>query len=93
MLNPKNLEQIAQQLHNALPQPLKSLGADLEEKFKQILQAQLAKLDVVTREDFDVQSQVLLRTREKLADLEQRLANLEAVANPQSVDSDSDLAE
>ncbi|MGX3067639.1 ubiquinone biosynthesis accessory factor UbiK [Ursidibacter arcticus] len=73
MLNPKNLESIAQQLHNALPQGLKNVGNDLEEKFKQILQAQLAKLDVVTREEFDVQSQVLLRTREKLNELEKRL--------------------
>lgn len=76
MLNPKNLESIAQQLHNALPQPLKNLGTDLEEKFKQILQAQLTKLDVVTREEFDVQSQVLLRTREKLNELEKRLDTL-----------------
>jgi BMFP domain-containing protein YqiC len=76
MLNPKNLESLAKQLHNALPEPLKNLGSDLEEKFKQILQAQLAKLDVVTREEFDVQSQVLLRTREKLNELEKRLDEL-----------------
>lgn len=76
MLNPKNLESIAQQLHNVLPQGLKNVGNDLEEKFKQILQAQLTKLDVVTREEFDVQSQVLLRTREKLNELEKRLDEL-----------------
>lgn len=76
MIAPKNLEQLAQQLHNALPQPLKNLGTDLEEKFKQILQTQLSKLDVVTREEFDVQSQVLLRTREKLNELEKRLDEL-----------------
>ncbi|KMK51866.1 hypothetical protein RO21_03930 [[Actinobacillus] muris] len=73
MLNPKNLESLAQQLHSVLPQSLKNVGNDLEEKFKQILQAQLTKLDVVTREEFDVQSQVLLRTREKLNELEKRL--------------------
>ncbi|WP_018651149.1 ubiquinone biosynthesis accessory factor UbiK [Actinobacillus capsulatus] len=77
MLNPKNLESLAQQLHNALPQPLKNVSNDLEEKFRQILQAQLAKLDIVTREEFDVQSQVLLRTREKLNELEKRLEKLE----------------
>lgn len=81
MLNPKNLESLAQQLHNALPQSLKNVGNDLEEKFKQILQAQLAKLDVVTREEFDVQSQVLLRTREKLNELEKRLDALNEKAN------------
>ena len=76
MFNPKNLESIAQQLHNALPQSVKNMGNDLEEKFKQVLQAQLAKLDIVTREEFDVQSQVLLRTREKLNELEKRLDEL-----------------
>ena len=84
MLNPKNLETIAQQLHNALPQGLKNVGNDLEEKFKQILQAQLAKLDVVTREEFEVQSQVLLRTREKLNELEKRLDELNSKSSTES---------
>ncbi|MWQ03570.1 accessory factor UbiK family protein [Glaesserella parasuis] len=84
MLNPKNLESLAQQLHNALPQGLKNVGNDLEEKFKQILQAQLAKLDVVTREEFEVQSQVLLRTREKLNELEKRLDELSSTSSTES---------
>ncbi|ATW43976.1 accessory factor UbiK family protein [Glaesserella parasuis] len=84
MLNPKNLESLAQQLHNALPQGLKNVGNDLEEKFKQILQAQLAKLDVVTREEFEVQSQVLLRTREKLNELEKRLDELSSTPSTES---------
>ncbi|MDP0350166.1 accessory factor UbiK family protein [Glaesserella parasuis] len=84
MLNPKNLESLAQQLHNALPQGLKNVGNDLEEKFKQILQAQLAKLDVVTREEFEVQSQVLLRTREKLNELEKRLDELSSIPSTES---------
>ncbi len=84
MLNPKNLESLAQQLHNALPQGLKNVGNDLEEKFKQILQAQLAKLDVVTREEFEVQSQVLLRTREKLNELEKRLDELSSKSSTES---------
>lgn len=84
MLNPKNLESLAQQLHNALPQGLKNVGNDLEEKFKQILQAQLAKLDVVTREEFEVQSQVLLRTREKLNELEKRLDELNSKSSTES---------
>ncbi|MWQ49737.1 ubiquinone biosynthesis accessory factor UbiK [Glaesserella parasuis] len=84
MLNPKNLESLTQQLHNALPQGLKNVGNDLEEKFKQILQAQLAKLDVVTREEFEVQSQVLLRTREKLNELEKRLDELSSTQSTES---------
>jgi BMFP domain-containing protein YqiC len=47
------------------------------EKIRQVLQSQLTRLDLVSREEFDVQTQVLLRTREKLALLEQRLNDLE----------------
>ncbi len=77
MLNPKKLEQFAQQIHDALPQGIKDFGGDMEAKVKQVIQAQLGKLDVVTREDFEVQTQVLIRTREKLTALEQRLEQLE----------------
>ncbi|MCW9699916.1 MULTISPECIES: ubiquinone biosynthesis accessory factor UbiK [unclassified Avibacterium] len=73
MLNPQKIEQIIQQVQNSLPQGVKELGKDAEAKFKQVLQAQLAKLDVVTREEFDVQTQVLMRTREKLNELEKRI--------------------
>lgn len=52
------------------------------EKIRQTLQAQLTRLDLVSREEFDVQTQVLLRTREKLALLEQRISELEARNNP-----------
>ena len=73
MLNPKKIEEIIQQVQNNLPQGIKDIGNDVESKLKQILQAQLAKLDIVTREEFDVQTQVLLRTREKLTALEARV--------------------
>ncbi|MBW7983136.1 ubiquinone biosynthesis accessory factor UbiK [Enterobacillus tribolii] len=78
MIDPKKIEQIARQVHESLPKGLRELGDDLEKKIRQILQAQLNRLDLVNREDFDVQTQVLLRTREKLALLEQRLSALEA---------------
>ncbi|MFC0323345.1 accessory factor UbiK family protein [Gallibacterium melopsittaci] len=73
MLNPKKIEEIIQQVQNNLPKGLQDLGSDVENKIKQVLQAQLTKLDVVTREEFDVQTQVLLRTREKLTALEARV--------------------
>ena len=50
----------------------------IEQIIRQTLQSQLTRLDLVSREEFDVQTQVLLRTREKLALLEQRLTELEA---------------
>ncbi len=59
MLNPKKIEQVIQQIQDSLPQGIKDLGQDAEAKLKQTLQAQLAKLDLVTREEFDVQTQVI----------------------------------
>ncbi|ALE23880.1 ubiquinone biosynthesis accessory factor UbiK [Proteus mirabilis] len=75
---PKKIEQVARQIQNVLPQGIKDLGDDIDKKIRAILQSQLNKLDLVNREEFDVQTQVLLRTREKLARLEQRLNELEA---------------
>lgn len=54
-----------------------SPARDVEKNLKATLAALLAKLDLVTREEFDVQTQVLVRAREKLVALEERLAQLE----------------
>ena len=62
---------------SALPPGLKSVGEEVDKKIKQVIQAQLLKLDVVSREEFDVQTKVLLRTREKLQALEEKLNQLE----------------
>lgn len=78
MFDAKKLEQIAKQIHESMPAPVKELGSDVDQKVRQVIQSQLNKLDVVSREEFDVQTQVLLRTRQKLTDLEQKLAQIEA---------------
>lgn len=78
MFDAKKVEQIAKQIHESMPQPVKDLGSDVDQKVRQVIQGQLNKLDVVSREEFDVQTQVLLRTRQKLNDLETKLADLES---------------
>uniref|UniRef100_UPI003C6C96F6 ubiquinone biosynthesis accessory factor UbiK n=1 Tax=Escherichia coli TaxID=562 RepID=UPI003C6C96F6 len=78
MIDPKKIEQIATQLQSALPKGVREIGADIDKKMRAILQSQLGKLDLVNREEFDVQTQVLLRTRDKLSQMEKRLAELEA---------------
>ncbi len=78
MIDPKKIEQIARQIHESMPKGLRDLGDDVEKKIRQVLQSQLTRLDLVGREEFDVQTQVLLRTREKLALLEQRISDLES---------------
>ena len=77
MFDPKKLEQVAKQIHDSMPQPVKELDSDVDQKVRQDIQGQLNKLDVVGREEFDVQTQVLLRTRQKLTAMEQKLAELE----------------
>jgi len=77
MFNPQKLEQIAKQVSEAMPAGVKSFGEEADRKIKQVLQAQLGKLDMVSREEFDVQTHVLLRTREKLAEMEVKFAELE----------------
>ena len=77
MIDPKKIEEMARQIHNALPPGIKSLGEEVDKKVKQVLQSQLNRLDMGSREEFEVQTKVLLRTREKLTALEEKLAQLE----------------
>lgn len=81
MIDPKKIEQIARQVHESMPKGIREFGDDVEKKIRMVLQSQLTRLDLVNREEFDVQTQVLLRTREKLALLEQRMSELEAKFN------------
>lgn len=78
MINAKKIEDIAKQVTDAIPPGLKNLANDFEEKTKTVLQNKLSQLDVVTREEFDVQTQVLLKTRAQLTLLEAKLAELES---------------
>ncbi len=75
--DPRLIDDLARRLAGSVPEGMLALRRDLEQNFKGVLQSQLASLDLVTREEFDVQANVLKRTREKLAALEQRLAGLE----------------
>ena len=73
----ESIENIARKLAEAVPEGLKSVREDLEGNFRSVLQSSLAKLDLVTREEFEVQEAVLAKTRSKLEALEARLADLE----------------
>jgi hypothetical protein len=75
MLNTKILDEISSKIRGLIAE---SPAADLEKNLRPLLQNVFAKLDLVTREEFDVQTQVLQRTREQLTLLEQRLAQLES---------------
>ncbi|TMM45635.1 ubiquinone biosynthesis accessory factor UbiK [Colwellia ponticola] len=78
MINAKKIEEIAKQVTESIPPSLKNIAHDFEDKAKSVLQSKLSQLDVVTREEFDVQTQVLLKTRAKITELEAKLGELEA---------------
>ena len=75
--DPKSLDDLARRLADAVPPGLTALKNDLEQNFKAVLQSGLTKLDLVTRQEFDIQSGVLRRSRERLEELEARIAVLE----------------
>ena len=77
-INTNGLDDLAKRLADSVPESLRAFGRDLEGNFKAVLQAQLAKLDLVTRQVFDVQAAILERTQEKLTVIEARLKELEA---------------
>lgn len=70
----KTIENIAKQISDNMPAGVKELAGNMEQRVKQTLQQQLAKLDLVTREEMDVQQQMLLRLRERVEQLEAQLA-------------------
>lgn len=81
MIDAKRLDDIAQKLSNILPTSLQAAKEDVEKNIKHILQSAFAQLDLVTREEFDAQTKVLERTREKLDSIEEELRLLEKKLN------------
>ncbi len=77
MPDSKRFEDIIQRLNDAVPDALRDIDHDLKGKFRAILQGSLAQLDFVTREEFDTQTKVLARTRQKLDTLEKEISQLQ----------------
>lgn len=79
MLDPKLLEDLSARISAALAA---TPAADIEKNLRALLLAQFAKLDLVTREDFEVQKELLARAQARLAQLETRLAEIEGRRKP-----------
>jgi BMFP domain-containing protein YqiC len=84
MIDLSHIDDLARRLSNLVPPGMRESREELQQNFKSILQAGLGKLDLVTREEFDVQRAVLLRTREKLEALQQAVTQLEAQLQAQT---------
>lgn len=76
-MDPKFLDDLSHKLADSLPADLKALGTDIEKNMRAVLQNALARMQIVNREEFEVQQAVLQRTREKLEHLEKLVAELE----------------
>ena len=73
-MDPRFIDDLAKRLSAAVPPGVSAIRRDVEDNFKAVLQSALARLDLVSRQEFDVQAAVLRRTREKLEGLEARLS-------------------
>ena len=92
MIDLSHIDELARRLSALVPPGLRGDGGaavrdELQENFRSVLQSGLSKLDLVTREEFDVQRAVLLRTREKLEALERQVALLDAGTAPAAAQS------
>jgi BMFP domain-containing protein YqiC len=72
------IDELARRLSSLVPPGLRDSREELQQNFKSVLQTGLGKLDLVTRDEFDVQRAVLLRTRDKLNELQRAVAQIEA---------------
>jgi len=77
MIDLRHIDDIARRLSALVPERLRESGDQLQDSFKAVLQSGLSRLDLVTREEFDIQRAVLLRTREKLDALQRQVQALE----------------
>ncbi len=77
MIDAKIIDDLASKMTQIIPPEMKKMHSEMESQFKQVLQAQLSKMELVTREEFDVQTKVLQKTRAKLEQLEATVAELE----------------
>ncbi len=78
MLDANKIEQLVSAVTEALPSGMATIPTDIKKNIRAVVSATFVKLDLVTREEFDVQTQLLKRTRAKLDALEQRMTVLEA---------------
>ena len=81
MIDPKNINSIIQNILDEMPPVLKNMPKEIQQHFRATLINVFEKCDLVTREEFDAQQKVLLRTREKLEKLEQKISELESNAS------------
>jgi len=77
MIDNDTIESITRKLSSVLPDSVKLVQQDIENNIRSVLEAAFSKMNLVSREEFDVQSRLLARTLEQLRELEQKVSELE----------------
>jgi len=77
LIDHKTIDDLVRKLSEAVPDGVRNLQQDVEKNMRAVLTSTFARLDLVTREELDIQKDVLARTREQLTILEQKLAELQ----------------
>jgi ubiquinone biosynthesis accessory factor UbiK len=85
MIKPENIDELVQQIQALLPEDMRQTKEDVEKNIKTMMRATLQRMDLVTREEFDIQQQLLVNTRCLLEELKDRIRQLE-----QGLDKDED---
>ena len=91
MIDLNHIDELARRLSGLVPPGLREGREELQQNFKSVLQTGLARLDLVTREEFDVQRAVLLHTREKLDQLQRTVVELEARLGARAADANASV--
>lgn len=87
MFDSKYFDELAKKLFSTLPGHVKTIEQELQQKFKDILQLAFSRFDLVTREEFDVQTKVLARTREKVEQLKNQIDILVAQSSAKNINN------
>lgn len=89
----QTIEEMSQRIEQALPESLRQTKTEIDKTIRQSVMNAFQKMELVTRDEFDIQTQVLARTRAKLEALEQRVAALEAALDNQTMDKANNQTE
>lgn len=93
MLDPKQLDELARRFSENLPPGMREFQQEMEKNVRAAMQSAFARMDLITREEFDAQAKTLARTRARLQELERQVAAIEAAVNPaQASESKADMA-
>ena len=90
MFDPRFIEDLGRRLSESVPESVRVLQEDLEKTFRAILTSTFERLNLVTREELDVQQAVLARTRERLSAMEARVADLEKLLKSRAASSEGE---